>query len=163
MVVAIDTNILLDVLIPDAAHALASKELLDKAIANGALVIGEVVYAELATQFDKAEELTTFLRDTSIRLQSSDEEALYSASRAWKKYSKNRGTTFACPKCGRAVKVVCNSCEQPVVWRQHIISDFLIGAHALAHADALATRDRGYYGKYFPKLKLLVPSSTSDK
>ncbi|MFO8033605.1 MAG: PIN domain-containing protein, partial [Candidatus Bipolaricaulota bacterium] len=52
---AVDTNILLDILIPDAQHADRSQRALDRALADGALVICEVVYAELASQFCKAE------------------------------------------------------------------------------------------------------------
>lgn len=47
MITAIDTNILLDILIPDAPYTKASEELLDEAHSQGALVIAELVYAKL--------------------------------------------------------------------------------------------------------------------
>jgi predicted nucleic acid-binding protein len=47
VITAVDTNMLLDVLIPDARFAETSRRLLDAAQREGGLVIGEVVYAEL--------------------------------------------------------------------------------------------------------------------
>ena len=68
MITAIDTNILLDILIPDEAHSLSSKRLLDRCLEKGQLVICEVVYAELSSQFPSEGELRNFLSETGIRL-----------------------------------------------------------------------------------------------
>jgi hypothetical protein len=41
--------------------------------------------------------------------------------------------------------------------RQHLVSDFLIAAHALSQAHRLAAVDRGYLRVWFPQLILLQP------
>ena len=51
MITAIDTNILLDVFFPDKKLAMESAKLLKKAYDEGALLICNVVYAELVPQF----------------------------------------------------------------------------------------------------------------
>ena len=154
MITAIDTNILLDILIPGSEHSTASKSLADKHNADGQLIIGDVVYAELSSQFASGQELKAFLKDTSIRLVNSHEAALVIAGERWKRYAKARSNRLQCPSCGTRLAAQCSECGKAISARQHIISDFLIGAHALVHADLILTRDRGFYRTYFKDLRI---------
>jgi len=43
------------------------------------------------------------------------------------------------------------------VRRDRIVPDFLVGAHAVERADALLTRDRGFYRRYFKGLQIIEP------
>ena len=68
MIIAIDTNILLDILIPNQAHAQASLNCLMSVNSHDELIICEVVFAELGSQFLSFKDYNTFLRDTGIRM-----------------------------------------------------------------------------------------------
>jgi len=155
MTVAVDTNILFDILLPDPQYMKKSLAKLKLHGKINRLIIAEAVYAELASQFHDHKSLNDFISDTEIYLVNSSSEALWLAARAWKSYTQNRGSDFLCPKCGKSHGLTCSDCGAVIVSRQHIISDFLIGGHALAHAGTLLTRDRGYYNRYFPELKLV--------
>ena len=153
MISAVDTNILLDVLIPDAPQGDASEGALAEALRAGAVVISDVVYAELAAHFAEQEKLDRFLADTGLRRAPSNAEALCRAGRAWSEYVHRR-PPLACPQCGTKQDIHCAECGASIQPRQHVVADFIIGAHAVVQTDQLLTRDRGYYATYFPELTL---------
>ena len=111
MISAIDTCILLDVLLPDPVHLATSKALLDKAGAEGALVICEAVYAELACQFSTQYELDAFLEATGIQFTSSGRESLRKAADAWKVYLSRRDGRLQCSSCGCVTSIDCPECK----------------------------------------------------
>ena len=156
MITAVDTNILLDLLIPNAPFLEGSAKALRSASEEGTLILCEVVYAELASQFGSDVEVARFLADTGIQLMPMSPEALCLASRAWNIYHERRRRGMPCPFCGHLQKFpTCTACSRTIGVRQHIISDFLIGAHASSLADRLLTRDRGFFAAYFEDLTLL--------
>lgn len=135
MITAVDSPVLLDVLIPDGEHGARSEERLARAAGDGALVISPTVVAELGAYFSREFELKAFLRDTGLKLVPFGLASLHLAGQTWKAYQRKAGT----PVDG-----------QP----QQVMADFLVGAHAMMHAERLLTRDRGLYRACFPKLKL---------
>lgn len=135
MIAAVDTNILLDILIPNENYYDASSAAIEHAAGHGLLVICDMVYAELCGQFEHQHDCDAFLDASEIRVQALSREAHFRASRAWRAYRSRGGK------------------------RNRILADFLIGAHAEKHANSLISRDRGFYGDYFPGLVLVDPTS----
>ena len=134
MITALDTNVLLDILAGEERFRLRSLEAVERAAAAGALVVCDLVYAELSAHFAEQEELDGFLHENGIEVQALDRFVLFRAGRAWKAYRQTGG------KRGR------------------IVADFLIGAHAESRCSALVSRDRGFYRARYPDLQLIDPS-----
>jgi len=134
VITAIDTNILLDVLVPNEESYTASADALQEAAGEGSLVISDIVYAELCIYFEIQRECDAFLEANEIRVQALTREAHFHASRAWRTYREQGGR------------------------RSRILADFLIAAHAQKQATRLLSRDRGFYHKLFPSLDLHDPS-----
>lgn len=156
MITAVDTNIILDVLIPGEPFCESSKELLDRHLSKGKLILCEVVVAELAARFPSKEEFTSFFADTRMNLVHSNEKSLYLAGSRWVEYArKSAKSRFSCSKCGYAFEPACPECKAALTRRLHVLADFLIGAHALVQADCILSRDLGVYKTYFTDLKVV--------
>lgn len=154
MISAVDSNVLFDLLIPDAPQLEPSRRALTDASRAGALILSDPVYAELAAHFASAADLERFVTDTGLQLEPSGREALALAGNAWRVYQRRRPRGLACPQCGHVQAVACQRCGKPLTVRQHMVADFMVGAHASVHAGRLLTRDRGFYATYFPDLVL---------
>ena len=133
MITGIDTNVLLDILIPNEQFYSASAAALEDSATAGSLVICDIVYAELCVHFESQFDCDTFLDSNDIRVQALTRGAHFLASRAWRTYHRQGGK------------------------RARILADFLIGAHAYTQATRLLSRDRGFYRQLFPSLKLYNP------
>jgi predicted nucleic acid-binding protein len=155
MTTAVDTNIILDILIPGEPFADSSKALLERHLAAGQLILCEVVFAELAAHFPTETELREFLTETGIRLVHSNEKSLYVAGTRWAAHATKGGKNrLSCAGCGKTFEAACPKCGKPFARRLHVLAGFLIGAHALTHADCIISRDLGLYKTYFGDLKV---------
>ena len=130
MATAADTNILLDVFTPDETTSPLSGELLRVARQRDPLLICDIVYAELVPNFENRDALDAALRTVGVTVSPIDTDIAYTAGLRWGQYRRAGG-----PKT-------------------RILADFLIGAHAIATADAFLSRDRGFYSTYFPELQI---------
>ena len=135
MITALDTNVLLDVFLADREHGGASRHALRKAYDAGGLVACEVVWAEVATFFPGEEAAEEALDRLGVRFVPMDRGDALAAAARWSRF---RARSRAEPR--------------------RIAADFLIGAHALRHADLLLTRDRGFYRLAFQDLQVVDPT-----
>lgn len=134
MITAVDTTVLLDLFSADPTFGPRSREAVGRCVAEGSLIACEAVWAEVAAAFPLASDAEEALGRVEVRFSAMDRSAALAAGEAWRSYRRGGGA------------------------RQRVIADFLIGAHALAQADRLLTRDRGFYRRYFRELQVLDPA-----
>jgi predicted nucleic acid-binding protein len=129
----LDTNVLLDVATDDPNWADWAAAQLEAASLRGAMLINDVVYAELSVRYAGIEAIDAFLDEAGIEIRPMPRAALFLAGKAFLSYRRARGA------------------------RTGVLPDFFIGAHASIEEIPLLTRDVGRYRTYFPTLELIAP------
>jgi predicted nucleic acid-binding protein len=129
---AVDTSILLDVFQPDPRFGPPSREALRRAYAQGALVACEIVWAEIRAHFPTDGLFDEAVGTMGIRFEPLSAATVAAAGRLWRESRKS----------GKAVPA-------------RVVADFLVGAHAQLQAEALLTRDPGFYRRHFQGLRLI--------
>lgn len=93
----------------------------------------DVVWAEVAPLFATLPALRTGMSHIGVHFSPLDEGACFTAGQLFASYRKRAGA------------------------RERLIADFLIAAHALEHANGLATADDDFMQAHFPRLKIFKP------
>jgi hypothetical protein len=134
--IAVDSSVLIDLLIADSRFGAAAATSVGNALAAGEVVVCDAVVAEVQTMLDTQETVMHALAEHGIRYLATSEQAAVRAGHMQRRF-RDRG--------GRR--------------QQRVVADFLIGAHAMMQCNALITRDAGFYRDYFKGLKLIVPKA----
>jgi len=135
MITAVDTSVLLDVLLDDAKYRAASLQALRSCRSAGALMVCPVVWAEVRATLQEPSAIGQLFGAAGIAFDPFDEACADAAGDIWRTYKRQGGT------------------------RTHLIPDFLIGAHAMVRNARLLARDRGFFRGYFKKLSVLEPGA----
>ena len=131
----VDTNVLLDLVTDDPDWYEWSLARLEEAALAGPLLINDVVYAEISIRYERIEDLDAMLTQAVIAIVPISREALFLAGKVFRRYRAVGGT------------------------RTGVLPDFFIGAHAAGEGWPLLTRDVARYRSYFPKIKLIAPTT----
>ncbi len=133
MITAVDTSVLIAIAKGEpGAHRWT--DLLAAARADGELVICDVVAAEFFALLLDERRFQQSLSGLGIVFSAAALDAARLAGRIFRDYRRKGGP------------------------REHLIPDFLVGAHAQRQADQIAAIDRGYLRAYFPRLRIITPA-----
>lgn len=131
---AVDTSVLLAIFKGEFAGE-AWLGCLQDAAEKTALGVSSVVLAEARSFFPSHRACLDALLELDIRHSPLDEASALLAGQTFRHYRAEGGP------------------------RKVILPDFIVAAHAACQADALATNDRGYLRRYFPKIRLVGPDN----
>ncbi len=134
MITAVDTNVLIDVLGADPRFGPVSRSALRTCLNDGVVIACDVVWAEVIAAFPDPDATETALSRLPVTFSGSSEAAAVRAGIARRAYRQ-------------------------AGWpRERLVTDLVVGAHALEHADRLLTRDRGFQRAAFAGLTIVDPS-----
>jgi predicted nucleic acid-binding protein len=135
MITAVDTSVLLDVILDDAKYRDASLAALQSSRAAGALIVCPVVWAEVRATLLEPGTIGDVLGAAGVAFDPFDAACADAAGDLWRTYKRQGGK------------------------RTHLIPDFLIGAHAMIRTRRLLARDRGFFRGYFKQIAIIEPRS----
>ena len=137
MTISIDTNVIAAVWNKNHAQNSVASRALGDLIAQENLVVSGPVYSELMAGPLRTEEaLDLFFHDTGIQVDWVMDESIWrEAGRAYTGYVRRRTRS----RGGES---------------RRILTDFLIGAHALSRGNSMLTLDKELYRVSFPTLQI---------
>ncbi len=133
--IAIDSSVLIDLLVGEPATSESAEASLRQALAVGPVVVCDVVLAEITTALKNGAESLEALEDMGIAYLPLESRSAIRAGEMQRRYRQRGGR------------------------RERTIPDFLVGAHAMLQCSALITRDGGFFRDYFKGLKVIVPQA----
>jgi predicted nucleic acid-binding protein len=135
MTAFVDTNVLIYLLDPQSDHHQWSVDELNKAKANGPVIVPDIAYCEFSIGMPSKAATDEAIDSLALERLPCPDESLYRAGRAYKKYRDEHGGV-----------------------KSNVLPDFLIGAQAeAAQAPLLTVNSKDFVG-YFTKLNLISPA-----
>ena len=132
--IAVDSSVLIEILV-GAPQAEAAEGALREALAQGPVLVCDVVVAEVCSSLRDGDQAMQVLEDMGIRYGEVEAKSAIRAGEMQRRYRQRGGA------------------------RARTVPDFIVGAHALLQCSALITRDAGFFRDYFKGLKVIVPKA----
>jgi predicted RNA-binding Zn-ribbon protein involved in translation (DUF1610 family) len=151
MIFTVDSNVLLSIFTKDSLYKKAVALLSE--YNSGEFIINEFIYLELGVHFQDLKLLDESLETLEVRFVRQSITSYDEILKAWTRYLKKK--RFQCPNCGKIINPICPKCNHKQIFRQRILTDFLIGGFASANSNGILTFDPGYYKNYFPQLIII--------
>ena len=140
--IAIDTSVLIDLLGDDARMADAAERCVRDALAEGPVVLCDVVVSEITAGLGHGTDIMDVVEEMGMRYVPVERRAAIRAGEMQRRFNQRR-------RAGQGAGVSPRTGP-----------DFIVGAHALLQCAGLITRDAGFFRDYFKGLKIIVPKAS---